>query len=125
LAIANVNEWAGESKLINMERKDFFISANLSDEWLFETTFDGDTEEESYLNLRIFLLKIGFGDIPLPPNARRLWWDYIKPDEDGNFGSFVWHPIKITQDAYQINGLHLMIFNEDYPHHIDLWEGTY
>jgi hypothetical protein len=108
-----------------MNKKDFFKNHKTNDGWLFETAFNGDTCDESYMNLRVFLLKEGFGDIPLPPNARRLWWDYIKPDEDGNFGSFVWHPIKITQHVYQENGLHLMIFNEDYPDHMKLWERTY
>ncbi|MCB9197530.1 MAG: hypothetical protein H6600_03665 [Flavobacteriales bacterium] len=108
-----------------MDKKDFFKKYNLEEEWLFETAFDGKTEEESYLNLRVFLIKNGYGDIPLPVSARRLWWDYIKPDENGNFGSFVWHPIKITQHVYHLNGLHLMIFNEEYPDHMALWEGTY
>ena len=108
-----------------MDRKDFFKRHKLSEEWLFETAFNGDTEEESYMNLRVFLLKEGFGDIPLPQYARRVWWDYIRPDEDGNFGSFIWHPIKITQHFYQSNGLHLMIYNEDYPNHMAMWEGTY
>lgn len=93
-------------------------------EWVFQTTFDGETEDESYFNLRIFLIKEGFGDIPLPSSARRLWWDYIKPDDDGNFGSFVWHPIKIGQNVYQENGLILAIYNEDFPSHMELWEGT-
>ena len=67
----------------------------------------------------------GLNDIPLPPSARRLWWDYMKPDNDGNFGSYVWHPIKIGPDPYQLNGLILAIYNEDDPDHMAFWEDTY
>jgi hypothetical protein len=108
-----------------MNRKDFFKKYVPQDGWMCQFSFNGETEDESYSKLKEFLLNEGFDDIPLPPTARRLWWDYIKPNDDGNCGNYVWHPIKITQDVYQVNGLVLSIFNEDCPDHIALWEGTY
>jgi hypothetical protein len=106
-----------------MNRKDFFKKYPPHDGWMYQTGFDGTTEEESFQKLKEFLYSEGFADIPLPPTARRLWWDYLKPDENGNTGVFVWHPIKIHQSPYQIHGLHLSVFNEDLPNHIELWEG--
>ena len=106
-----------------MSRKEFFKSSGLQSEWIFQTAFNGETQEESYMNLRNFLFLHGFGDIPLPPSARRLWWDYIKPNDNGDYGEFVWYPIRITQHVYQENGLHLIIYNEDFPNHMALWEG--
>jgi hypothetical protein len=106
-------------------RAEFFNRFNLKDEWMFLAVFNGETEEQSFSKLKQFLKENWVTEIPLPASARRLWWDYIKPDEDGNFGSFVWHPVKIDQDAYQQNGLILTICNEDYPDHMALWEGTY
>ena len=108
-----------------MNRKDFFKKYIPDDGWVCSFAFDGENEDESFSKLRSFLENEGFGDIPLPPSARRLFWDYLKPDDDGNFGTYVWHPIKIGIDWYQVNGLILGIYNEDCPDHMALWEGTY
>lgn len=89
----------------------------------FRTVFNGDSEEESFRNLKRFLVNNGYEDIPLPKSARRLWWDYLKPDDDGNFGHFKWYPITISQEEWTINGLILQIHNEEHPDHIKFWEG--
>jgi len=114
-----------QEKNLKKARAHFFSSHNLKDDHLFVNVFDGDTEDESFLKVKQFLKENWITEIPLTDSARRLWWDYLKPDEDGNHGCFVWHPIKITQDPYQLNGLILAIYNEDYPNHMDIWEGTY
>ena len=114
-----------QEKNLKKAREVFFNSHNLKDKHLFIAAFNEDTEEQCFFKVKQFLKENWITEIPLPANARRLWWDYIQPDENGNFGSFVWHPIKITQDHYQENGLILSIYNEDYPHHMDIWEGNY
>jgi hypothetical protein len=106
-------------------REVFFKSHKLFDQWTFIEVFDGNTVEESFSKLKKFLKENWVTEIPLPVSARRLLWDYLKPDVNGNYGSFVWHPIKINQNPYQMNGLFLTIYNEDFPNHMALWEGTY
>ena len=76
-----------------MNRNDFFKKYVPQDGWMYQTGFDGETEEETFHKLKEFLKKEGFEDITLPASARRLWWDYLIADEEGNFGSFIWHPI--------------------------------
>lgn len=114
-----------QEKSLKKAREDFFNSQNLKDEHIFFTSFNEDTEEECFSRVKQFLKENWVTEIPLPASARRLWWDYIKPDQEGNFGTFVWHPIIIGQDPYQENGLFLTIYNEDYPDHMAIWEGTY
>jgi hypothetical protein len=106
----------------SMDKKTFFKNNVTNGDSSFGTTFDGETEEESFLNLKNFLINAGFGDIPLPVNSRRLWWDYLRPTANGEFGCFIWHPLVITQNTYQLNGLGLLLFNEDFPDHFDIWE---
>lgn len=109
-----------------MNNKEFFEKyRDHGDEWCYEFAFYGDSDEEAFAKLKSFLIDEGFGIIPIPPTARRLCWDYLKPDSDGNYFAFVWHPIKIYQDPYQVYGLNLFIFDESHPDHMALWEGTY
>jgi hypothetical protein len=52
--------------------------------------------------------------------------DYLRPKDDSGIpGEFVWHPIRITTYEYDPNGFTLMIFDEDHPLHMALWEETY
>lgn len=105
-----------------MNRKDFFKKYIPQDDWMYQTSFDGETKEESFLSLKDFLIKEGLIDIPLPANARRLWWDYLRPDDNGNFGSFIWHPIIVSQSHYQPTGLMLSVYDENFENHFELWE---
>lgn len=107
-----------------MNKTQFFKKHLPQGGWLYQTAFDGETEEETFLNLKNFLSNEGFSDIPLPPNSRRLWWDYLRPNHEGIFGNFIWHPIIISQSSYQTNGLVLSIFDETYDNHFELWEST-
>ena len=126
MVIANVNEWAGEGKLMNMNKTTFFQKySDRGDGWAYSFGFYGDSDDECFNKLKQFLIEEEFNDIPLPPTARRLIWDYLKPDSEGNSSGFVWHPIKIHQDPYQVNGLVLTIYNHNHPNHMELWEGTY
>ena len=108
--------------LLKMNKEEFFVKNPPDDGWVYQTAFDGDTEEESFDNLRKFLQENGFGDIPMPQNARRLWFDYLRPDDNGNFVRFIWHPIIISQSEYHKNGLVLSIYNEQIEDHLKLWE---
>ena len=72
-----------------MDRNQFFKKHVPEVGWVYQTGFDGKTVEESLLKLKEFLKTEGLGDIPIPETARRLWWDYLRPDEDGNFGRFL------------------------------------
>ncbi len=107
-------------------KKEFFKKHQVNgDGWCYRFGFYGDSDEDALDKLKNFLLEEGFNDVPIPPTARRLWWDYLKPDQDGKCPGYVWHPIRIFQDSYQMNGLVLMIFNEDCPDHMAMWEETF
>ncbi len=109
-----------------MSTEDFFKKyQDNGDGWCYKFGFHGESDEEAFCKMKKFLIDEGFGDIPIPPTARRLCWDYFKPDVNDNIGSYVWHPIIINQDAYQVHGFNLTIFDESHPDHMALWEGTY
>lgn len=108
-----------------MNKNVFFKKySDAGDGWAYKFGFYGDSDEEAYTKLKNFLITEGFKDIPLPPTARRLWLDYLKPNKDGDYVGYIWHPIKIYQDAYQINGLLLIICDDNHPNHLELWEGN-
>jgi len=92
-----------------------------SDGWLFLIDFWADTDEEVLKAVRAFLDEEGYSDIPLPPTAERLWWDYLRPNADEKCRGFIWHPITIYQSAYKDHAVQLHIFNVNYPDHKEFW----
>lgn len=92
-----------------------------SDGWIYHVDFCADSDEEVLNAVRTFLDEEGYSDVPLPPSPERLWWDYLRPNEDGICRKFIWHPIIIGPSAYQVHALELRIFNENYPDHKEFW----
>lgn len=108
-----------------MNKRKLFSGKNKEgDNWMFNTGFNGYSSQETFEHLKTFLKENGYGDIPIPEDSRRLWRDYLQPDDDGIQGSFIWHPIEILQHPYHVTGLQLNICNEFHPDHMALWEGT-
>lgn len=102
--------------------KEEIFKKDSSDGWHYQIGFRNKSDEEVLSELRTFLVKTGYNDIPLPKTAERLWWDYLNPNSFSN-GMYVYHPIIISASAYHEHAITLSIYNENYPNHKELWRG--
>lgn len=99
----------------------------MSDGWCYRTSIcSSDPEVDLVPTIRKFLDDEGYSSVPLPPNAERLWRDYLLADaKAGSARNYVWHPVIISQCSYYENGVDIFIFNEKYPDHQAMWDGTF
>ena len=95
-----------------------------SDGWVFKTGFGGNTIEDAYNKLIIFLNENGYEDIPIPKNTDELHF-FADKDGNGNDGGYEHNPIAISFSAYQTSELWLSLFNENYPNHLLMFHNAY
>jgi hypothetical protein len=95
-----------------------------SDGWEYKTTFLGSTLEQSLLMVTSFLAEEGYGDLPLPANAKelRLFKKLSRPQQLAMFREvgYVHNPIKILfhPNAKMNKMLTLCIYNEKVEQHL-------
>jgi hypothetical protein len=95
-----------------------------SDGWEYKTTFLGSTLEHSYDMVRSFLIEEGYGDIPIPKNAKelRLFKKLMRPTQLTMFGEvgYIHNPVKVlfhpNEKMNKMLTLHL--YNEQADNHL-------
>ncbi|MBP9119672.1 MAG: hypothetical protein KBF59_02285 [Ignavibacterium sp.] len=99
------------------------VKEGTSDGWQFRIDFWDDSGKPTLVKtLREFLDSEGYDEIPLPPNDERLFWDYLRPNEDEKIREFIWHPVIIRPSVYKENAVELYIYNENFPDHKKMWD---
>lgn len=95
-----------------------------SDGYEYRTVFAGATLEHSYSMIRQFLKEEGYGEVPLPKDARELTF-FRLPTRNKQIllfedNGYVHNPIKILfpADRRKRSTLILCIYNENYPDHL-------
>lgn len=91
------------------------------DNFHFFIDFWAENMDDVVASVREFLDKEGYSDVPLP-TGERLLWDYLIPNDNGDFSSFIWHPITIEQSHYSTNAVRLTIYNEQHERHVESWK---
>jgi hypothetical protein len=102
----------------------------VSDGYEYRTAFAGSSLQASYEMLRQFLKEEGYGDVPLPRDARELEL-FRLPTRNKQIllyedNGYVHNPIKILfpLDRRRRNTLTLCLFNEADPEHLLKFHGV-
>lgn len=95
-----------------------------SDGWEYQTAFSSTTLAQTYEMVRLFLEEEGYGDIPIPANAKELAL-FKKPEKNGQFALFreegyVHNPIKIIFPPGKRKSFKLVLYlyNEQTSKHL-------
>ncbi|MFZ4543358.1 MAG: hypothetical protein ACOYOA_04860 [Saprospiraceae bacterium] len=96
----------------------------VSNGWEYKTSFSGSTLEKSFEMIKIFLQEEGFGDIPLPANARelRLFKKIKRNSQLSIFGEtgYIHNPIKVLfhPNEKRSTSLTLCVYNDKEVNHL-------
>ena len=100
-----------------------------SDGWEYKTAFSSTTLAQTYEMVRLFLEEEGYGDIPLPADAKELA-QFKAPGKNGQFALFreegyFHNPVKIIFPPGKRKSFKLVlcIYNEKAPNHLLRFHG--
>jgi hypothetical protein len=115
-------------------RNDFPIEGSdylggFSDGWEYKTSFNGATLEKTYDMVKAFLVEEGYGDIPIPANAKELrMFKKLVPSAQMTIFrevGYIHNPIKILfhPNEKRSTSLTLCLYNEYAPQHLLRFHG--